>query len=60
MYWRRDGVERPATPSQYPATERPCTHCGRLTARPARGRCPACYQYWHLHGVERPTALWQR
>jgi hypothetical protein len=58
MYWRRHGTERPATPSQFPAIERPCTHCGQLTMTPARGRCPACYSYWYRTGRERPPEWW--
>ena len=53
MYWRRHGVERPATPSQFPATERPCTHCGQLTRTPRRGWCPTCYTYWLKHSAMR-------
>ena len=60
MYWRRHGAERPPAPSQFPATLRPCTHCGQVTTRLIRERCPLCYEYQRRTGHERPPRLWQR
>jgi hypothetical protein len=64
-YWRRHGAERPPLPSGHlerrpgpgarpRAAPQPCSHCGRLVQARSRERCPACYQYWRRHGVERP------
>jgi hypothetical protein len=54
LYWRRHGVERPAAPSQFPTTLRPCTLCGRPTRTPRRGWCSRCYYYWWHYDIERP------
>ncbi len=37
----------------------PCATCGRPVRIRYRSRCPACYQYWYRHGVERPARLWR-
>jgi hypothetical protein len=61
-YWQRHGAERPLLPPGRLVRPRglegpgphPCIRCGRLAEHRGRGRCPACYQYWRRHGVERP------
>ena len=52
----RQGRYRPLLPRPL----RPCQNCGELVQEFHRGRCNACYQYWHTHSQERPARLWQR
>ena len=56
MYQRRQGVERPLTPTP----PRPCQTCGLPGPVLRRGWCRTCYQYWYRTGRERPARLWPR
>jgi hypothetical protein len=37
-----------------------CRTCQHPTDQLKRGRCHACFGYWHKYGRERPPELWHR
>jgi hypothetical protein len=52
-------LEHQIVPRQAPAAQA-CATCGLLVRVRSRGRCPACYAYWHRTGRERPPERWAR
>ena len=50
----------PAPTTAAPLICRTCNLPPRNFQRLKRGRCDACYTYWHQYGRERPPNLWHR
>jgi hypothetical protein len=53
----------PAGPIRRDQRPRRCSNCGLPPLGfqyLKRGRCDACYTYWHKYDRERPPHLWRR